>query len=246
MKSGIYKITNKINNKVYIGQSNNIKERIKVHKSSLRGGYHHNSYLQRSWNKYGEENFVFEILELCELEIIDDREKHWISLYDSTSEQNGYNFESGGNANKIISEKSIEKMRQAKIGRFKGEDNPNSKQVICLETMVIYVSVAEASKDIGCHFNDISQCCRGKSNTSHNLHWMFYDEYKLKTKEEIRYTLSKKPNNLNSKIICTTTNEIFENLDEVISRHDNLIKSNIIACCRGRRKRTGGLEWKYV
>ena len=60
---GIYEIINIINNKKYIGQSIEIKRRWNDHKSELRRNSHHNIYLQKSWNKYGEENFKFEVIE---------------------------------------------------------------------------------------------------------------------------------------------------------------------------------------
>ena len=60
---GIYKITNLINNKCYIGQSRNIESRIKKHFSNLEKNIHHSQYLQEDFNKYGKENFSIEILE---------------------------------------------------------------------------------------------------------------------------------------------------------------------------------------
>lgn len=79
IKSGIYYIENLINNKKYIGQSNNIKDRWRRHISELNKNKHHNDYLQKSWNKYGENNFMFEIIEYCSIENLDDREQYWIS-----------------------------------------------------------------------------------------------------------------------------------------------------------------------
>lgn len=66
-KVGIYKITNIVNNKCYIGSSRNIMKRISEHKRRLRKKNHHSIKLQRSWDVYGEENFIFEII--CECEI---------------------------------------------------------------------------------------------------------------------------------------------------------------------------------
>lgn len=62
MISGIYKITNKVNGKFYIGSSNNIRKRWRHHKSNLKNGSHINIHLQRSYNKYGEESFSYEII----------------------------------------------------------------------------------------------------------------------------------------------------------------------------------------
>lgn len=65
MNSGIYKITNLINNKIYIGSTKNLYQRRIDHFYSLKINKHHNSHLQNSYNKYGTENFVFEILITC-------------------------------------------------------------------------------------------------------------------------------------------------------------------------------------
>ena len=65
---GIYKITNVVNGKYYVGSSIKLSGRIARHKRELRNNVHPNSKLQRSWNKYGESNFTFEILLFCDEE----------------------------------------------------------------------------------------------------------------------------------------------------------------------------------
>lgn len=65
VKCGVYKITCLLNDKIYIGSSKNILRRFSQHKNFLKKGGHHNYYLQEDWDKYGEENFKFEILEEC-------------------------------------------------------------------------------------------------------------------------------------------------------------------------------------
>ena len=57
-KTGIYQIRNIINNKIYIGQSLNIKTRFLQHKQALRKNRHPNQHLQNAWNKYGKSNAV--------------------------------------------------------------------------------------------------------------------------------------------------------------------------------------------
>lgn len=93
MTSGIYCIENKINNKKYIGSSVDIEDRFRHHKSSLRNNRHFNKHLQASWDKYGEDNFEFYIIEsgvsdLSELEV---REDFYIEKYSSTNDDFGYN-----------------------------------------------------------------------------------------------------------------------------------------------------------
>lgn len=64
--TGIYKITCTGNNKSYIGSSVNITERWRQHLSHLRAGTHHSPYLQRSYNKYGEDSLEFKVIAVLE------------------------------------------------------------------------------------------------------------------------------------------------------------------------------------
>lgn len=95
-KSGkyIYKITNIINGKCYIGQAKDYKVRFQGHKLQLRKNEHENQHLQYAWNKYGEDAFTFEVLEFAE--DYNEREKYYIKLYNSTDEAYGYNILDGG------------------------------------------------------------------------------------------------------------------------------------------------------
>jgi group I intron endonuclease len=96
---GIYKIVNKINNKVYIGESVDIDERWISHKEDLRNNEHHSCKLQADYNLYGEDNFKYEIIETLAYDIdsykgvhyLVYREDYYIRKYDSFN--NGYNCE---------------------------------------------------------------------------------------------------------------------------------------------------------
>lgn len=78
---GIYGIINLINDKKYIGSSINIRHRFITHKCYLRKNIHSNKHLQSAWNKYGEENFKFELIEECEEDKLIEREQYWIDYY---------------------------------------------------------------------------------------------------------------------------------------------------------------------
>lgn len=94
--SCIYIIKNTINNKVYIGKAACFTTRQKEHLRKLRYGKHINKHLQRSYNKYGKDSFIFNVLEDCDDFLIDEREKYWIAYYKSTDDSNGYNLTHGG------------------------------------------------------------------------------------------------------------------------------------------------------
>ena len=94
MKSGIYKITNTENGKFYIGSSKNIEERWNDHKQYLRGKYHINPKLQHAWDFYGEDKFIFEIVEETDQtkEILLEKENYYFSLLKPYERKIGYNI----------------------------------------------------------------------------------------------------------------------------------------------------------
>lgn len=89
--AGIYKIENKANGKVYIGQSVNVRVRLLRHMSSLRNQYHDSQILQRAFNKYGQDGFTWELLEKVEPSKLTEREQFWIDHYDAAG-KGGYNI----------------------------------------------------------------------------------------------------------------------------------------------------------
>jgi group I intron endonuclease len=110
---GIYKITNKLNNKAYVGLSVDIENRWKAHTTfafkKCDTPYHKNR-LYSALRKYGVENFKFEVIEECEFDQLKEREIYWIAYYDTFN--NGYNLTTGGD----ISGYNV-----------KGENHPNAK-----------------------------------------------------------------------------------------------------------------------
>lgn len=62
------------------------------HKNQLRGGRHGNTHLQKSWNKYGENNFEFSIHEKVESSLLLERESFWVQKYETLSPEKGYNY----------------------------------------------------------------------------------------------------------------------------------------------------------
>lgn len=107
----IYKYTNKINNKVYVGQTRqNLKQRAKKDGK----GYKHCIKFYNSIKKYGFNNFDLDILELVDSNEADDKEKYYIHKYDSIN--NGYNIDFGGHVEKVRSSETKNKISKSGLG----------------------------------------------------------------------------------------------------------------------------------
>lgn len=106
---GIYKITNLLNNKSYIGQSNNIERRINEHFTS------NSQEIDQIIKEVGKNNFSIEVLEECTVEELNDKEKYWIKFYNSFYD--GYNQTLGGQneyyGRPILTVEDVKQIRQA-------------------------------------------------------------------------------------------------------------------------------------
>lgn len=112
---GIYKITNQINGKCYIGRSVYIEGRWTKHKNTSvnKNDKGYNYPLYKAIRKYGIDNFKFEVLELCAIEQLQDKERFFISLYQSNHPDKGYNQTEGGDdstANRKFSETEVSEL----------------------------------------------------------------------------------------------------------------------------------------
>ena len=120
---GIYKITNTINGRVYIGQAQDIEFRWKRHE---RDSKTENQVIYRAMRKYGIENFSFEVVEECSIEELDEKEIYYIEQYRSYvgwKDSNGYNMTLGGGGSRgvKVSKESRQKMGDSR----RGEKNHN-------------------------------------------------------------------------------------------------------------------------
>ena len=122
VNAAIYIIRNCISGKVYVGQSVNVRERVRQHKYQLRHGKHYNRHLQAAWDVYGEPAFEFIIFK----QVTGDTREIIVGelnrLEQETIKQmgacghGGYNMDSGG-LNKVVSEETREKLRQSHRGQ---------------------------------------------------------------------------------------------------------------------------------
>ena len=125
MNTGVYRIRNLVNGKCYIGSCSHnqgFKLRWGNHRRSLRKGNHHSIILQNAWNKYGELNFVFEILETCEPIKCIEREQYYLDTLHPK-----YNILSiaGSPLGRKASSETIQKLKNRSYDWMKGDKNWN-------------------------------------------------------------------------------------------------------------------------
>lgn len=109
---GIYMYTNRVNGKKYVGKSTNIEARQGKHRRNAKDG--RESYFYRAIRKYGLEQFDFEVLEECPEEELNEREKHYIELY-NTLYPGGYNLTEGGTGGDQYKNRTEAQNRETRI-----------------------------------------------------------------------------------------------------------------------------------
>lgn len=174
---GIYKITNLVNGKSYIGQSVNIIERWKEHlrncDNSNEVGY--NTHFYRALRKYNAVDFTFQILEECEPQELDEREKYYIEYYQTYTET-GYNLTEGGQDFSCTTARAIK------------------QYTLNGELIATYKSIADAKRAIG-ESAHIDRVLKGESRSTKGYYWCYADEEfhlreeKVHTSRVCQYTL---------------------------------------------------------
>lgn len=128
LKRGVYKIENLKNGKLYIGSTiMTFIKRLSHHISLLRANKHKNKHLQNAWNKYGEESFKFEIVELCTKEECLIREQFWLDKLECKIK--GYNINPLATG-PDLSKETIEKRRQTMLNKYKNGELDHVKEII--------------------------------------------------------------------------------------------------------------------
>ena len=250
---GIYEILNTINNKKYIGQSKDIHTRWTIHRYELRKNNHHNEYLQRAWNKYGENAFQFNILEICPQNMLDDRECYYIHLYNTVHRDCGYNLKPGGNgsnpsleARKNMSEAQLarwtEEFRQEWSLKYTGENNPFYGKHHTEETGQ---KISEANRRrvwTEESRKKISESSKGRISPN------FGKSTPQDVKDKISESLKGRPSTKKKAVVQLTKNgqyvETFDSLTKASSQTGVPI-NRISRCCLGHSDSAGGYLWLF-
>lgn len=120
IKTGIYQIRNTVNGKRYIGSAINIYNRWATHKKFLNKGRHHNTPLQRAWDKYGKDAFVFELIEDCEKSRLINREQYY---FDVRKPEYNISPTAGSCLGIKFTDEHRQKLRLAKLGCVLSEEH---------------------------------------------------------------------------------------------------------------------------
>ena len=231
----VYKIENNINHMIYIGiTSQKLRKRWINHIRPPRKG--RISYLQRAIQKYGEDNFTLSIVEeLPSSELLEEREKYWISQYNCVS-PNGYNLTYGGEIKKIYSEETKRKISLSSKNRSK-ESNlkiANARK----GKPNLYLKNIPKTKE---QREKISKTLK-KYFENKNNHPFYGKHHSEETKEKIRKSRVEKhfASKSNVKVMCVETGQIFSTMTEAGKWCGiNTVKE----CIYGRQKTAGGYHW---
>jgi len=181
-KSGIYKIVNLVNNKIYVGSSINLNKREKDHFKDLNGNYHRNRYLQNAWNKYGLDNFKFEVLEHVKDESkLLEKEQYYLDIY-FDNQKCCYNIcpTAGSSFGVKFSDEIKLKSSIVRGGKpfyaFKIKDR---------ELIGEWINQGECGRYLNINSKDINNCLKNKRDTTHGYIFIYKDEYSEQKLNEI-------------------------------------------------------------
>ena len=248
MKSnpGIYKITNIKNNRYYIGSSVNINKRWLTHKRLLNKGEHENNFLQNSWDKHGEESFVFEVLEVVsELSNLLIREQYYLDLIKPFNKETTFNLcETAGNMLGFRhTNETKEKMSISQLNRFKDP----KERVKCN----IFKNLTEEEKLV--LIEVMSKSHKGLKHSTDTKVKMIKLSLGRKHNSETKSKLSKinkgrKHNNKRKVYQLDTNNNIIKLWDSLTeaAEYFNIHPSRICSACNGRTKTCVGFKWDYL
>lgn len=238
----IYKIENKVNGKIYIGQTTrNLNKRIYEYKSAYNLNKFNNEYLLNAFKKYGWDNFEFKIVDSAQtIEELNTKEIKYIQQYKSNDKKIGYNIHNGGR-NSIPHTETLERMSKSHSG-IKQTENWINKRIAKAGT-------GEAKK-YGKKKTDEEKLYLSKNSPKY---WLG-KERDEKTKKKISETKKKNGISKNQKeVLCKkvykinlNTNKIFEfESTKKASEIEGVNQSTISRWCKNQKTKNNFL-WKYV
>jgi group I intron endonuclease len=193
---GVYKITSPTY-KIYIGQSRDIEKRFK-HYLGMYKCTSSQRILYNSFIKHGVKNHVFEIIEHCDFELLNERERYWQDFYDVLSKK-GMNCiltETKLNT-RVISKETRDKISKANKGKFSGKNNPNYGKLGKLNPFFGRKHTEETKKKLSENNKGINHIFYGKKRPEHSIKISGVNHYNFGKKNEWISLMNKKRLGLN-------------------------------------------------
>lgn len=222
----IYKVTNKINGKMYIGKTYNLKRRMKQHFLDIGDGLP----FHRALLKYGKENFLWEIIDDSDTQQdINEKEIFWIKKLNTCiyfKNSNGYNITIGGEGGVSWNSKPI--IRFDLNGNYIDE----------------YISCSQAAVNLGFDRKSIERACKEKYGSSNGFQWKYKEQWNGGNIGKY----SKSPSIRCRKIIQLDKDGYVINIFSSVTDAANQLKirrSNISSCLSGNVSICGGYQWIY-
>lgn len=236
----IYKITNKTNSKVYIGQTiYTLNYRKNQHLKCARNYIDNCRLLNNALRKYDLDNFTWEVIDRASTqEELNKLEIYYINLYDSMNRSKGYNLTSGGRK-PILSEETKKKIGDSQRGHLnhmygiKGKDNPSSIRVYNVTDDIYYDSATMCSEQTGLSVSKICAVCRGDRATTGNKVFRYVIDGKIK---DVIPKIKKKSKSVKN----IDTGEIFETIKQAEIKYYGKPNGSISKACK-----TGGYARGY-
>lgn len=136
--------------------------------------------------------------------------------------------------------KPISEEHKEKIRNYLKLHAPNKRQIICIETNIIYESLSEAERKTNISRRVIGRVCSGDGVTAGGFHWCYLDEYD----ENLYVIKNPKTTNKPKSVICIETGIVYESISEA-SRRTNVSKTGILKVCKDEQDTAGKLHWMY-
>lgn len=233
---GIYQIRNLVTNQIYLGSaSRTFYYRWHLHRFHLRKKDHHCKHLQNSFNKYGEENFEFEIIEVCGTEVILEREQYYLDT--RKPEYNTVKF-----AGHTLGYKATpEEVRRNQLSNAHLAKKIVQIDIESLEIIKVWDSINQAVKFLQCDRQSINFCLNRTYQFGKGFIWRYWDE-----RFDVQPILSHGDKVPNITQLNSTTDEIIRTwkCPSDAAKELNLHVANICAAISGRIKSCGGYKWK--
>mgnify|MGYP002507802090 CR=1 FL=1 len=211
----IYRIKNKINNKMYVGQTkNSVARRWTEHKRDAKNPKYAGFYIHRAIKKYGVENFEVDILEEAPCDLLNEREVYWINYYDTF--KHGYNLTSGGGQNIEVSDATKEKHRYNVIHGITGHAHLPRELVYTKEVREKMSKANKGRKLTDEQRRKLSESLKGKTPSAETREKLRQSNLGNKLTQEAKDKISKKQK---ERLKDKTNHNFYQKYGRESSRH---------------------------